>query len=52
LKLVAVPSLERERLRDLARCREDLRGDLMRALFAHSLVCWRLAGRIEGVAPT
>jgi transposase len=31
LKLVAVPLLEHERMRDLVRCREDLRGDLMRA---------------------
>jgi transposase len=31
LKLITVPSLEREQLRDLVRCREDLRGDLMRA---------------------
>jgi transposase len=31
LKLVTVPPREHERLRDLVRCREDLRGDLMRA---------------------
>lgn len=31
LTLVTVPSLEHERLRDLVRCREDVRGDLMRA---------------------
>jgi transposase len=31
LKLVTVPPPEHERLRDLVRCREDLRGDLMRA---------------------
>jgi transposase len=31
LKLVTVPPVEHERLRDLVRCREDLRGDLMRA---------------------
>jgi transposase len=31
LKLITVPTLEREQLRDLVRCREDLRGDLMRA---------------------
>jgi transposase len=31
LVLVAVPPEEHERLRDLVRCREDLRGDLMRA---------------------
>ena len=31
LALVTVPSLERERLRDLVRCREDIRADLMRA---------------------
>ena len=30
LTLVAVPPVERERLRDLVRCREDVRGDLMR----------------------
>jgi transposase len=31
LTLVVVPSPEQEQLRDLARCRDDLRGDLMRA---------------------
>lgn len=31
LVLVRVPALEHEQLRDLARCREDVRGDLMRA---------------------
>ena len=31
LAIVTVPSLERERLRDLVRCREDIRADLMRA---------------------
>jgi transposase len=31
LVLVHVPAVEHERLRDLARCREDARGDLMRA---------------------
>jgi transposase len=31
LALVTVPSLEREQLRDLVRCREDIRADLMRA---------------------
>jgi transposase len=31
LTLVTVPSLEHERLRDLVRCREDIRQDLMRA---------------------
>ena len=31
LTLVHVPSLEHERLRDLVRCREDIRQDLMRA---------------------
>jgi transposase len=31
LTLVTVPSIERERLRDLVRCREDIRVDLMRA---------------------
>jgi transposase len=31
LTLVRVPSLEHERLRDLVRCREDIRADLMRA---------------------
>jgi transposase len=31
LTVVRVPSVEHERLRDLARCREDIRGDLMRA---------------------
>jgi transposase len=31
LVLVHVPALEHEQLRDLARCREDVRGDLMRA---------------------
>ena len=30
LTLVAVPPVEHERLRDLVRCREDVRGDLMR----------------------
>ena len=31
LTMVTVPSVEHERLRDLVRCREDIRGDLMRA---------------------
>ena len=31
LALVTVPSIEREQLRDLVRCREDIRLDLMRA---------------------
>lgn len=31
LTLVTVPSVEHERLRDVVRCREDIRGDLMRA---------------------
>jgi transposase len=31
LTLVTIPSLEREQLRDLVRCREDIRLDLMRA---------------------
>ena len=31
LAIVTVPSVERERLRDLVRCREDIRADLMRA---------------------
>ena len=31
LTLVMVPPVEHERLRDLVRCREDVRGDLMRA---------------------
>jgi len=31
LKIVAVPALEFEQLRDAVRCREDCRGDLMRA---------------------
>ncbi len=31
LVLVTIPSVEREQLRDLVRCREDIRGDLMRA---------------------
>ena len=31
LALVTVPSIEREQLRDLVRCREDIRADLMRA---------------------
>jgi transposase len=31
LTLVTIPSVEREQLRDLVRCREDLRADLMRA---------------------
>jgi transposase len=31
LRLVWVPSEEQEHLRDLVRCREDLRADLMRA---------------------
>jgi transposase len=31
LRLVSIPSMEREQLRDLVRCREDIRGDLMRA---------------------
>ena len=31
LTLITVPSVEHEQLRDLVRCREDVRGDLMRA---------------------
>ena len=31
LTIVTVPSIEHEQLRDLVRCREDIRGDLMRA---------------------
>ena len=31
LAIVTVPSIEREQLRDLVRCREDIRSDLMRA---------------------
>jgi transposase len=31
LSIVTVPSLQREQLRDLVRCREDIRADLMRA---------------------
>jgi len=31
LAIVTVPSVERERLRDVVRCREDIRADLMRA---------------------
>ena len=31
LTLVTIPSVEREQLRDLVRCREDVRVDLMRA---------------------
>jgi len=31
LTLVTIPSVEREQLRDLVRCREDIRQDLMRA---------------------
>jgi len=31
LTMVCVPSVEHEQLRDLVRCREDIRGDLMRA---------------------
>ncbi len=31
LTLVTIPSVEREPLRDLVRCREDIRVDLMRA---------------------
>jgi transposase len=31
LAIVTVPSVERERLRDLVRCRGDIRADLMRA---------------------
>ena len=30
LVLVTIPSIEREQLRDLVRCREDIRADLMR----------------------
>jgi transposase len=33
LRLVWVPSVEQEQLRDLVRCREDLRADLMRARY-------------------
>ena len=29
--MVTVPSVEHEQLRDVVRCREDIRGDLMRA---------------------
>ena len=31
LTMVTIPSVEREQLRDLVRCREDIRADLVRA---------------------
>jgi transposase len=41
LKIVRVPPLELEQLRDAVRCREDLRGDLMRARHRISKFCLR-----------
>ena len=41
LKLVRVPTLEEEQLRDLVRAREDVRGDLMRVRHRLSKLCLR-----------
>jgi transposase len=47
LTLVTIPSVEREQLRDLVRCREDIRVDLMRA--RHSRYAWQPSARNESV---
>jgi transposase len=49
LTLVRVPSVEHERLRDLVRCREDIRADLMRA--RHRLGKFLLRREIYHEAP-
>src|ERR687893_1912240 len=49
LRLVCVPSEEQEQLRDLVRCREDLRADLMRA--RHRLATFCCAASATTPAP-
>ena len=50
LTLVTIPSVEREQLRDLVRCREDIRVDLMRARnrMGKFLLRARSTGRVRG----
>jgi len=50
LTIVTVPSVEHEQLRDLVRCREDIRGDLMRA--RHRLGKFLLRREIYYEGPT
>jgi transposase len=48
LSFVSVPTVEGERFRDLVRCREDLRGDLMRARHRLSKLLLRRGIRYPG----
>ncbi len=48
LRFVYVPTIVEERFRDLIRCREDLRGDLMRARHRISKFCLRRDLRFGG----
>lgn len=48
LHFVHVPTIAEERFRDLIRCREDLRGDLMRARHRVSKFCLRHELRFAG----
>ena len=48
LSFVSVPSVDEERFRDLVRCREDLRGDLMRARHRLGKFCLRRELRYPG----
>ena len=50
LSLMTVPSVEREQLRDVVRCREDIRVDLMRARhrLGKFLIVARSTGRVLG----
>jgi len=48
LKIVAIPALELEQLRDAVRCREDCRGDLMRARHRMSKFVLRRGLRYPG----
>lgn len=48
LSFVRVPTVEEERFRDLVRCREDLRGDLMRARHRLGKFCLRRGLRYPG----
>lgn len=48
LRFVCVPTLAEERFRDLVRCREDLRGDLMRARHRLSKLLLRRGIRYPG----
>ena len=58
LTLVTIPSVEREQLRDLVRCREDIRADLVRArhrignfLLRREIYCEGAGGGVDPQAP-